>query len=294
MLSGGEKALLAMLLFVLMLGMGATLTRAHFASVLRSPKGLLIGLASQFGWMPLVAYGLGAALGLPGPMALSLLVVGTTPGGTTSNLFAYYSRADLPLSLSMTVVSTICAVVLMPLLLVLYASQLDTGALAVPTGDIVSTLAIMLVPLMLGMLIRAKRPAWASGVEKAGSWSGIGVLGLLIVTGLVKNRELFASIPWQGFAAAIGLGSVGMVLGYLVARAVRLPVASQRAVALETGIQNSPLALGVIGLSFPAAVQVEMMTLPLLYALFVLMSAGVVTVAWRRGAEVEEVGRRAA
>jgi len=287
MLSGGEKALLALLLFVLMLGMGATLTRSQFGQVLRAPKGLIIGLLSQFGWMPAIAYGLGTALGLSGPMALSLLVVGTTPGGTTSNLFAYFSKADLPLSLSMTVVSTICAVVMMPLLLVAYASQLDTGSLTVPTKDIVSTLAIMLIPLGIGMWIRAKRPAWASGVERAGSWSGIGVLGLLIVTGLYKNQELFQTIPWQGFAAAIGLGPLGMALGYAAAVAARLPQASQRAVALETGIQNSPLALGVIGLSFPAAVQVEMMTLPLLYALFVLLSASVVTMWWRRDPQAE-------
>ncbi len=293
MLSGGEKALLAILLFVLMLGMGATLDRKQFGAVLRSPKGLLIGLASQFGWMPLVAYGLGSALGLSGPAALSLLVVGTTPGGTTSNLFTYYSRADLPLSLSMTVVSTVCAVVMMPLLLVAYAGGIDAGELAVPTKDIVSTLVIMLVPLAVGMLIRAKRPGWAPGVEKAGSWSGIGVLGLLIATGLLKNHELFLGIPWQGFVAAIGLGSVGMGLGYLVAKVARLGEASRRAVALETGIQNSPLALGVIGLSFPEAVQVEMMTLPLLYALFVLMSAGAVTLGWRRGG-VENVGERVA
>lgn len=282
MLSGGEKALLAVLLFVLMLGMGATLTRGQFASVMKRPKGLLIGLASQFGWMPLVAYGLGSALGLSGPVALSLLVVGTTPGGTTSNLFTYYSRADLPLSLSMTVVSTLCGVVMMPLMLTLYASQLDTGNLQVPTKDLVSTLAIMLIPLLLGMWIRAKRPHWASRVEKAGSWSGTGVLALLIATGLYRNHGLFFSTSWTGFAAAIGLGLVGMGLGYLAARLMGLQKASQRAVALETGIQNSPLALGVITLSFPESVQVEMMTLPLLYALFVLLSAGLLTLFWRR------------
>ena len=102
MLSGPEKALLAALLIVLMMGMGATLERSHVRDVLAKPRGVLVGLASQFGWMPLIATGLALAFGLPDELALGLLIVGCTPGGTTSNLFAYLSKADVALSIAMT------------------------------------------------------------------------------------------------------------------------------------------------------------------------------------------------
>lgn len=282
MLSGLEQALLALLLVVLMAGMGATLTLADFRAVLRSPRGPLIGVASQFGWMPLVAFALATALELPGDQAISLLIIGCTPGGTTSNLFAYYARADLALSISMTALSTIAAVVVMPLLLMVYTRPFTDASLTVPLGKITTTLAVMLVPLALGMLVRARAPKVAPRLEKVGSLAGIAVLVLLIATGLVHNGALLAATTPAMYAAAIGLGVLGFALGYLGATLLRVARPGRRAIAFETGIQNSPLALGIIMMSFPAAMHARMLWLPLLYALFVLLSASLLTLAWRR------------
>ncbi|WAS93219.1 bile acid:sodium symporter [Nannocystis punicea] len=281
MLSGLEQALLVLLLVVLMTGMGASLTVADFRAVLQNPRGPLIGLASQYGWMPLIAFALAKALGLPNDQAISLIIVGCTPGGTTSNLFTYYARADVALSISMTALSTIVAVVVMPLLLVVYASSFTDAALKVPYGNITVTLALMLVPLGLGMTIRARSARAAAVLEKIGSLSGIGVLGLLIVTGLVHNGALLAQTTPAMVAAALGLGVLGFALGYLLAALLRVSRAGRRAIAFETGIQNSPLALGIILASFPAALHERMLWLPLLYALFVLLSASLLTLWWR-------------
>lgn len=284
MLSGLEQALLAALLVVLMMGMGASLTLADFRAVLQSPRGPLIGLASQYGWMPLIAFTLARALGLPNDQAISLIIVGCTPGGTTSNLFTYYAKADVALSISMTALSTIVAVVAMPLLLIVYASSFTDAALKVPYGNITTTLAVMLAPLAIGMFVRARQPKAAAVLEKVGSLAGIGVLGLLIVTGLVRNGELLAQTTPAMYAAAIGLGVVGFGLGYLLAALMKVDRAGRRAIAFETGIQNSPLALGIILASFPAALHERMLWLPLLYALFVLLSASLLTLWWRRAA----------
>ncbi|MCY1056283.1 bile acid:sodium symporter [Nannocystis sp. SCPEA4] len=284
MLSGPEQALLALLLVVLMMGMGASLTLADFRAVLQRPRGPLIGLASQYGWMPLIAFTLARALELPNDQAISLIIVGCTPGGTTSNLFTYYAKADVALSISMTALSTIVAVVVMPLLLVVYASSFSDATLKVPYGNITTTLAVMLVPLALGMFVRARKPAAAGTLEKVGSLAGIGVLALLIVTGLVRNGELLAQTTPAMYVAAIGLGVLGFGLGYLLAALLRLERAGRRAIAFETGIQNSPLALGIILASFPAALHERMLWLPLLYALFVLLSASLLTLWWRRAA----------
>lgn len=282
MLSGFEQALLALLLVVLMTGMGAGLTVADFRAVLRSPRGPLIGFCSQYGWMPLLAFGLARALELPGDMALSLILVGCTPGGTTSNLFTYFARADVALSISMTALSTVAAVVMMPLLLAAYVAAYTAAAPKVPYGSLVATLAVMLVPLGLGMALRARAPRAAAMAEKVGSLSGIGVLLLLIGSGLVKNGGLLAQTTPAMYAAAIGLGVLGFTLGWLGATALKVPPAGRRAIAFETGIQNSPLAIGIIVASFPAALQERMLWLPLLYALFVLLTASVLTLVWRR------------
>lgn len=282
MLGGVEKALLAVLLLVLMTGIGTTLSRAHFREIMRSPKGLLIGLASQFGWMPVVAFGLAKVLALPSVMAVGLVLIGCTPGGTTSNLFTYYAKADVALSVSMTVVSTAVAVVVMPLLLLAYAAPLTSTALPIPIGSIVTTLVLVLVPVALGIFIRSRNEALALRIEKLGSMSGIVVLVLLVGSSLLRNYESLAEIPVSGYVASVSLGIAGMGLGYLASAALRLPTKQRRAVALETGIQNSPLAFAIIIAAFPGEEQAQMLWLPMLYALFVLVSASFVTLLFRR------------
>lgn len=282
MLGGFEKALLGLLLVVLMTGMGATLDLSQFRQIARRPRGVLVGLASQFGWMPLVAFALAGGLDLPPAMAIGLVLVGCTPGGTTSNLFTYYARADLALSISMTVVSTVVAVALMPILLVLYTRALTGSEFSLPLGSIVTTLVLVLVPVGIGMLLRARKPKAAAKAERAGSISGVVVLVLLVGSSVLDNHAVLTEIPVAGYVAAAALGVIGMTLGWAVARLLGLDVAKRRAVALETGIQNSPLAFAIVIASFPESQQDQMLWIPMLYALFVLLSASAVTLVWRR------------
>lgn len=281
MLTTLQTLLLAALLVVLMAGMGASLTREDFREVLRRPRGPVIGLLSQYGWMPLIAFGLCKALGLPDDLAISLIVVGCTPGGTTSNLFTYFAGADVALSVSMTALSTIAAVVLMPLTLYIYASGYASAGLKIPYGNITTTLAVMLVPLGIGMVVRVRAPRAAKIVEQIGGLAGLGVLGLLIGTGIYNNVDLLTATTGTMYAAALGLGVLGFGFGWLGARVAGLGSAQRRAVAFETGIQNSPLALGILIASFPGEQQVRMLWLPLLYALLVLISASVLTIGFR-------------
>ncbi|MEM9068290.1 MAG: bile acid:sodium symporter [Myxococcota bacterium] len=273
-----EQALLALLLVVLMVGMGATLTLDSFREVLRRPKGVLIGVASQFGWMPLVAFGLARLFDLDPNLALGLIIVGATPGGTTSNLFSYYSRADVALSISMTVTSTVVAVVAMPLLVGAYAGGLS---FSVPVGKIATTLALVLVPVVIGMVIRHRSLTAARRAERLGSISGVVVLVVLVASSLWRNHTLFSTIPLGGYLSAIGLGLGGMILGYLAALALRLSVSERRAIAFETGIQNSPLAFAIVFATLPEDAVDEAIRLPMLYALFVLITASLVTLAFR-------------
>lgn len=265
-----------------MVGMGATLTPQAFRDVAKSPRGVILGLCSQFGWMPLVAFGLGVGLSLPPTMALGLLLVGCTPGGTTSNLFTYLSRADVALSISMTVISTLAAVVLMPLLIGLYAQGLEGLAFEVPLGSIATTLVLVLVPVAIGMAVRHRSEKAAKRVERFGSISGVLVLVVLVSSALYHNHALFLSIPLSGYAAALLLGVVGMVLGYGGGTLLGLEMPKRVAVSLETGIQNTPLAFAVIIATLPDDEIDKTLELPILYALFILISASAASMIFRK------------
>ncbi len=286
MLSGLEKALLAVLVLVLMTGMGATLTPAAFKDIARRPRGVLIGIASQFGWMPLIAFALALTLDLPAEAAVGLILIGSTPGGTTSNLFTYYAKADLALSISMTAVSTVVAIGVMPLVLSVYATRFTDASLAIPYASIATTLAVVLVPVAIGMGIRHKSEKAARVTEKVGSLAGVGVLLLLVGSSLYRNGHLLAEMTPQLYIATIGLGLLGIVLGYGAATVAGLARPARRAVGLETGIQNSPLALAIIVATFPEAQHWGLMMPPLMYALFVLISSTLVTLVWRRTSDL--------
>ena len=282
MLSPLETSLIALLLIALMFGMGATLTWQRFRELARHPRAFLIGTASQFGWMPLLAFVLAKTLELPAIAALGLIVMGTCPGGTTSNLFAHLARADVALSISMTAASKVLGIVLMPLCLYVYARPFTSTELTIPYGDIVKTLVVLLVPVAIAMLLRRRfGERFASVAEKVGSIAGLGVLVTLVAVSVIRNADLFKTLTAPMILAAALLGSVGMLLGSLVARLSGLPVPQQRTVSFETGIQNSPLCFAILVTAFPSDNQLELLKLPLLYALIVLIEAAIVTIFYR-------------
>lgn len=285
-LSGLETSLLGAFLLLLMLGMGATLSRENFAAVLRRPTPVLIGLASQFGWMPLVAFGLARGLDLPALAAVGLIVMGCSSGGTTSNFFTYLSRGDLALSICMTIVSTLVAVVAIPLLLWVYTSgfvaETGNGELLIPYANIVTTLVGVLVPVALGIAIRTRSRVWARRVERGGSVAGFAMLALVIVGSLVRQGGRLWTIDPAIYVAATLLGPIGFVLGLGGARLLGLGAAQRRAVSLETGIQNAPLALGIILLSFEPSVQQDMLPAPMLYGVIVVPFSALAAWLFRR------------
>ena len=282
-----ETLFLSMFLFLLMLGMGATLSGDNFRAVLKRPTPVLIGLASQFGWMPAIAYGLSVTLGLSPVAAIGLIIMGSSSGGTTSNFFTYLSRADLALSISMTVISTLVAIVAIPLVLALYTGPFITAAgdnaLAVPYGNIVTTLVAVLVPVLLGIWLRSRSERWAARVERWGTIAGFAMLALVIIANVIREGERLLDISWQVYLAATLLGPIGFLLGLGSAKLLGLAPPQARAVSLETGIQNAPLALGIIILSFDAAVQQEMLIAPMLYGVIVVPLSAIAAWFFRRG-----------
>ncbi len=289
-----DQALLALMIFVIMLGMGASLTVDDFRAVVRKPRGVLIGFLSQFGLMPLIAFTLASVLNFHPAFAIALILIGCLPGGTTSNMFTYFSRGSVALSISMTTASTILALVMMPVLLKVYTggfiSQISASMQAsgtgtefvIPTGNIISSLVLILVPVALGMLLKRKSPDWAKTAEDTAGFVAVLVIIYLLGTAFIRHGGLFAQTPWQVYVGAVGLGLSGFLFGYWFSRLIGMFPLFQRAISLETGIQNGPVAFAIILLSFREPIQSQMLWLAILYSTFIVMTSSFVTLYFRK------------
>lgn len=282
MLSGLDKLLIATLTLVLMVGMGASLTPGDYRRALERPRAILIGLLSQFGCMPLLAYLAIRSLGLEGTDALGLLLMACTSGGNASNMFSYFSRADLALSVSMTAVSTLASVVMMPTLLYAYSASLSQASMQIPYLAVMGTLALMLLPIGGGMWIRHRSARIAARVERVGAVAGAVLLALLLITSVSDQLDLLLSAEDASLVACLFVAASGMALGYMVARLAGLGPRQRQAVSLETGVQNAPLAIAVILATFPEAEQEALLKLPFLYAMTALCLGSLVTWTYRR------------
>lgn len=279
MVGSFEQLLLAIIGFTVMLAMGAALSPDDFARELRRPHGLLIGVLSQYGMMPLIGFVLILALDLPDPVAIGLLILSCMPGGAMSNIFTYFSKGVLALSVMMTATSTVLGLLLIPLLLRIYAGALD---LAIPYENILLALLFLMVPVLLGMAIRKLSPAAGAATEVVGSALSVAFIGFIVTYWVPQNWQLLVATAPATYCAAITLGVLGTVFGYCLARASGLDARTARTVALETGVQNLPLAVAIIALSFPQAEQQAIIAICALYSLWTIGASTLVAVAFRR------------
>ncbi|CTQ71794.1 bile acid:sodium symporter family protein [Roseibium alexandrii] len=274
-----EQALLAAMIFVIMLGMGASLTPRDFYLALRRPYGLAVGVVSQYGFMPFIGFLMTLALALPEPIAIGLLIMSCMPGGTTSNIFAYFSKGNLALSVLMTVTSTVFGVILIPIVLVIYATALD---LEIPRENIIATLVILLVPVAIGMGLRKISANIGAVTEFFGSALALFFIAFIAISWIPRNWQFLLTTTPATYFAAIMLGVFGILVGYLFARSLKLHPRNVRTIALETGIQNGPLAVAIIALTFPSDEQQGIMAVAALYSLFIVITSTLVTLIFRR------------
>ncbi len=292
MLSELETRLLGVMMMVIMLGMGASLTFKDFRIAFKKPKGILIGMVCQYGIMPFLAYTLAVLLGLAPALAIGLILMGCMPGGTTSNIFSYFSKGTLALSIMMTICSTLVAVAVVPLLLQFYSGLKDLPAeFTVPAGNVAQVLVVLVVPTLIGIGLRKWSPNAGATIELIGGLLGIFVILFLIFTWVPRNHLLLATTPWDVYFAAIGLGLAGMALGFGLARLFKQDPVRSRTIALETGIQNGPLAVLIVLLTFESELQQQVLLIPVLYSLFIVLTSSAVTLWFRRISTREELAR---
>ncbi len=286
-----EQSLLRIFILIIMFGLGAGLTPKDFSLALRRPWGLVVGWVAQFGIMPLTAYLLIVAVLIPfSPpegvlfIALGALIMGAVPAGTTSNLFTYFSKGNVALSVTMTVNSTLWAFIMTPLALWAYSNLLGLDeSLSVPPGELATVIVGLIIPVGIGMLIRKLSANIGSLIELIGSVFGLLFIPFLIAVWVPRNWQLLLDTQWPTYVVAIGLGAVGMTAAYFMSKALRLHPANARTIALEAGINNGPLAIAVIVAVYidnPGLDQI--LLVPALYSLFIVLLSTVVTLIFRR------------
>jgi bile acid:Na+ symporter, BASS family len=225
-------------LAVVMLGMGITLDVRDFASVLRMPRTVALGFAAQYTIMPLLGWSVAKMLALPPPFAAGLILVACCPGGTASNVVTYLARANVALSVVMTMCSTLAAVIMTPLL---------TGWLAgayVPVdalGIFLTTAQVVLAPLLLGLLLHHKAPRLTEFILPVGPIVSVLLISLIVASIIGQNADAIFNHGPQLLLAVTLLHSGGFVFGYALARVMGCDLATARTVSIEVGMQNSGL-----------------------------------------------------
>lgn len=251
-------------LFIIMIGIGMTLTFQDFRQVAVYPKGIIVGTVAQILLMPLVAFALASALAVPPAIAVGLVIIAACPGGTTSNLFVLLARGNIALSIVLTVSASLITILTLPLFANV-ALQFYMGTeenIVLPVWKTIGMLVgIVLFPVAIGMLVRARKPDVARKAESIVSVFGGVVLALLIVVLVYGVRDQIWELLKQAGPATILLNVVGIFIGLLAGRITGLTQRESLAVAVELGVKNGTIALMVTltllessAMSIPAAV----------------------------------------
>ena len=244
------------LLMIVMFGMGLTMKLGDFAVVFRQPRDVIVGCLAQFIVMPLLAFGLGRVFGLSDELLVGVVLVGTCPGGTSSNVITYLSKGDTALSVGMTSINTLLAPFLTPMLTYLY---LRTSVSVDVKAMFMSIIQVVIVPIGLGLLINKVFGNYTQKIRDALPSVSVTAICLIVAAVVSHNSEKIRATGMVIFAVVILHNILGYLCGYLVGIAFRMDLPRKKAVAIEIGMQNSGLATTLAGSAFPG---MEMATVP--------------------------------
>ena len=221
------------LLGIVMFGMGLTLKPEDFKVVFSRPKDVIIGCIAQFTLMPFLAWALTQVFHLPTELAIGVILVGTCPGGTSSNVMTYLSKGDVALSVGMTAVSTVLAPFLTPLLTLLYA-----------------IVKVVLVPIALGFVVNHFFHAFTQNAVRVLPLISTTAIVLIICAVVSANSAKIMTSGLLILAVVILHNLLGYLTGFGVGKLLKLDSTKCRAISIEVGMQNSGLATSLAAAHF--------------------------------------------
>jgi bile acid:Na+ symporter, BASS family len=274
---------------VIMLNLGLTLTREDFRRVLVAPRGVAIGMLNLALISPLLALAMAELFALPPELAVGLVLLGASPGGMMANMLTHLSRGDTALSVTMTAISSVGAMITVPLFLSLATDHFDATGIGDVSmlGVVVRVFLITIVPVAIGMELRRRRPDQVEAVYPRVRRISMALFALVVLGAIASEHDTVGENLAEVAGAALALNVAAMSISFAISKLARLDDRQSTAIALELGIHNSALAIAVAAplaadVSIPAAV----------YASFMLLTGG--AFAWvmsRRNARPEEVPR---
>ncbi|MET0952752.1 MAG: bile acid:sodium symporter family protein [Aeromicrobium sp.] len=283
--SAATTIALPLALGIIMFGLGLSLTVDDFRRVRRHPRAVVIALACQLLLLPLVCLGLVIVLDLPPLLGIGMLLLAASPGGTSANLFSHLFHGDVALNVTLTAINSIIAIFSLPIITNLAIAYYDReDSVSLQLGKVVEVFAVVLVPVLLGMLVRSRREAFAARMDKPVRIGSAVILAVLVIGIMVDQSDKIGD-----YIADVGLATalfcvISLVVGYVVPKALGITESQAIASSMEIGVHNGTLAiyvavevLEVTEISVPAAV----------YSVFMFVLAG----AWgyllsRRGSLV--------
>jgi BASS family bile acid:Na+ symporter len=233
---------------IITLAMGLGLTAADFRRVVEAPRATLVGAFSQLVLLPAVGFVVAWAFALPPELAVGLVLLTAAPGGASSNLYTHLARGDVALSVTLTAISGVATIVTIPLVVAL-ALDVFLGhdhTVTMPVGETIRQIALVVaLPLAAGMALRARKPLVAARLERG--LLGLSVLLLLVLIAGAVAREasrVADSLRTLGLPMTV-VAAAGMLLGFLASRLARLGRPQAVTIAIEVGMQNAALAIGL-------------------------------------------------
>ena len=240
-------AFLPIALGIIMLGLGLSLTLADFARVVKYPRPVVIGLACQVLLLPFVCFLIANGFGLAPALAVGLMLLAASPGGTTANLFSHLAHGDVALNITLTAVNSLIAILTMPLLVNLSLDWFMASDQAIPLqfAKVMQVFAIVLLPVAAGMLIRRYAPGFARRMERPMKLVAALFLAFTIVLALVKDWTTVVEYAPVVGGAALLFNVLSLGVGYWVPRLLRIPRRQAIAIGMEIGIHNGTLAIAL-------------------------------------------------
>jgi BASS family bile acid:Na+ symporter len=230
---------------IIMLGLGLSLTVGDFKRIGKHPRAVIVALVVQLLLLPALCFGLVLAFQLPPLLAVGMMLLAASPGGTTANLYSHLFRGDIALNISLTAINSVVAVFTLPVIVNLSLGYFSPGGdqVGIQFSKAVEVFAIVLLPVVVGMLIRWWKPDFAQRMDKPVRITSIIILAAVIAGAVVSNREILLANIGQLALITVLFCVLSLAIGYLVPRLLRIDRPQAIASSFEIGIHNATLAI---------------------------------------------------
>jgi BASS family bile acid:Na+ symporter len=281
-----QQLILSLVLATMVFSVALELKIDDFRRVAQTPRAVVCGLIPQFILLPIGTWAATMVLDLPPNVEAAMILVASCPGGSLSNVITHFGRGNTALSVSVSAVASLIALVATPFNFawMVAANPATAGwlrTLAIdPSGIWVSLLLLLAVPMALGLLFSHKLPALTARIQKPLANFSLIALLAFIVLGLIKERQLLTLGLLPTLGVVVLHNASGLLFGYVTSVAMKVSERDRRAVMIEGGMQNSGLALGIIAIQFNS--DLGMVVIASLWGIWHIVSGLACALWWRR------------